>query len=1388
MKIPSFKKLFAVVLSALMLSSVFTLPLSVNAAQIPDDSGISVSVNDTFTDENGIVYTFTNNSGVKNKKSAWIITGHNGTTSDLKYIYWNKNGYDTIIIGESAFRDNLVLNTMDVPNSIYRIDDYAFYGCSNLTLIRLERPYENDKLETIGKYAFAYCDSLKYTDLNKYTNIISEYAFLGCTNLEEVSSSTKSIGKGAFSGCEKLTEVSFSNSLTELGSYAFEDCESLSYIKIPSKVTNIKDGTFSGCTSLANIEIPNTVTSISDTAFEGCENLVIHGYAGSAAEVFANKNGFDFVEINNNPSDFTYTLLDNKTAQITGYTGNNTKITIPTSIDGHIVTSIGYQSFYNNTNIESVIIPNTITEIRMMAFANNTNLSSVKFGKNVKAIDKSVFKGCTKLSQISIPNDRIDIATGSFSDTAYYKDSNNWTDGGFYVGRHLVEIKDKSVKTFKIKSSTISISSDVFRNSSYLSEIEIPNRVQKIKSNTFSDCVNLSKVTIINGVKVIGDEAFKNCKSLNEIIIPDSVYKINDSAFEGCKNLVKAKLSNNLSVISKYLFKNCSSLNDISIPDGVKTINKLAFENCIGLTQITIPVTEIGNYAFMNCSNLTQITIPDSVTEIGSYAFINCTSLAQIIIPNSVTEIGTSAFANCTSLAQFTLSYSVTKIRASVFANCTSLAQIIIPNSVTEIGASAFANCTSLAQITIPNSVIKIGNSTFTNCSALIQVTIPNSVTEIGISAFKDCTNLMNITFSNQIKRISYGLFNNCINLSAFSIPYSVTVIEPYAFLNCKSLTKITVPKTVSSIGVCALGYSDTSTKLEDFAIYGYQLTAAEKYTIDYQIKFVDLEPGVIKNLSYTVLPNGTVKITDYTGIKTILDIPDTLNGHKVVAIGQYAFNCCSNIEEVTIPDSVKTIESNAFLNCTKLRKVHIPDSVTSIGYGAFLNCHALEDIEISDNLKALGSKCFISSVFYKNKNNWENGALYLENYLIAVDTTLAGNYSVKKGTKLIADSAFIDCKNLTDIVLPKSLKTIDNNAFKNCTSLKNITIPKNVTSISATAFTGCSNFTIYGSAGSFAETFANQNNIPFVNISGLSPVFEYNLLDNGTIAITKCISAEENLTVPEVLDGYTVTAIGDNAFTGNTDITTLSFADSITSIGEHSFKDCDELISVTIPKNITSIGYGAFYNCTELTDITLHDNINNLSANVFFNTGYYNNKNNWDNGVLYIDNYLIKADTTLEGKYSIKDGTKAIADSAFLNCENVVEINVPESVERIGNVSFKGCSNLEKITLPVSVTDIKPNAFANDAFLTIYGYAGSFAEKYANENGIEFVDITPVIYAIGDIDLDGDVTILDVTLMQRYCADDVVLNDTQLSVADVDKNDSIDINDATAIQRLLVE
>ena len=1342
MKIPSFKKLFAVVLSALMLSSVFTLPLSVNAAQIPDDSGISVSVNDTFTDENGIVYTFTNNSGVKNKKSAWIITGHNGTTSDLKYIYWNKNGYDTIIIGESAFRDNLVLNTMDVPNSIYRIDDYAFYSCSNLTRVRLERPYESDKLETIGKYAFAYCDSLKYIPINTHANIISEYAFLGCTNLEQVNSSTKSIGKGAFSGCKKLTEVSFSDFLTELGSYAFEDCESLSYIKIPSKVTNIKDGTFSGCTSLANIEIPNTVTSISDTAFEGCDNLVIHGYAGSAAEVFANKNGFDFVEINNNPSDFTYTLLDNKTAQITGYTGNNTQITIPTSIDGHIVTSIGYQSFYNNTNIESVIIPNTITEIRMMAFANNTNLSSVKFGKNVKAIDKSVFKGCTKLSQISIPNDRIDIATGSFSDTAYYKDSNNWSDGGFYVGRHLVEIKDKSVKTFKIKSSTISISSDVFRNSSYLTEIEIPNRVQKIKSNTFSDCVNLSKVKINNGVKVIGDEAFKNCKSLNEIIIPDSVYKIGDSAFEGCENLAKATLSNNLSVISKYLFKNCSSLNDIFIPNGVKAINKLAFENCTGLTQVTIPVTEIGNYAFMNCSNLTQITIPDSVTEIGSYAFTNCTSLAQIIIPNSVTEIGTSAFANCTSLAQ----------------------------------------------ISIPNSVIKIGISTFTNCSALTQVTIPNSVTEIGASAFENCISLTTVTFSNIIKVISKSIFKNCTSLSAFSIPNSVTAIEPYAFSNCKSLTKITVPKTVSSIGVCALGYSDTSTKLEDFTIYGYELTAAEKYAIDYQIKFVDLEPGVIKDLSYTVLPNGTAKIIDYSGIKNTLVIPDTINGYKVTVIGKSAFSWCTDLKDVTIPDGVKTIETDAFISCHELRKIHIPNSVTSIGYNAFRNCPTLVDIDISDNLVFIGANSFTKTAYYNDRNNWDNGSLYLENYLITVDTTLAGKYNVKNDTKLIADSAFINCNKITEILLPNSLKTIGNNAFKNCYGLKAITIPKNVTSISATAFTDCSNFTIYGSAGSFAETFANQNNIPFVNISGQSPVFEYNLLDNGTIEITRCISAEENLTVPAKYNGHTVTAVGDNAFTGNTNITTLSFADSITSIGAYAFKDCDELISVTIPKNIKYIDYGAFYNCAELTDITLHDNINNLSANVFFNTGYYNNKNNWDNGVLYIDNYLIKADTTLEGKYSIKDGTKAIADSAFLNCENVVEINVPESVERIGNVSFKGCSNLEKITLPVSVTDIKPNAFANDAFLTIYGYARSFAEKYANENGIEFVDITPVIYAIGDIELDGDVTILDVTLMQRYCADDVVLNDTQLSVADVDKNDSIDINDATAIQRLLVE
>ena len=216
---------------------------------------------------------------------------------------------------------------------------------------------------------------------------------------------------------------------------------------------------------------------------------------------------------------------------------------------------------------------------------------------------------------------------------------------------------------------------------------------------TYSNTIN--KVVIQPGVTSIGGYAFSECKNLTSITIPEGVTSIEDGVFSGC------------------------GLRSITIPKGVTSIGRYAFQESSSLTSITIPegVTSIGIGAFSGCLDLMSITIPEGVTRIGSRAFEGCSSLTNITIPEGVTSIEDWAFSGCSSLMSITIPEGVTIIGAEAFRGCSSLKSITIPEGVTSIGAGAFRGCSSLKNITIPESVTSIEENAFYACDGLIDVT-----------------------------------------------------------------------------------------------------------------------------------------------------------------------------------------------------------------------------------------------------------------------------------------------------------------------------------------------------------------------------------------------------------------------------------------------------------------------------------------------------------------------------------------------------------------------------------------------------------------------------------------------------------------------------------------
>ena len=507
------------------------------------------------------------------------------------------------------------------------------------------------------------------------------------------------------------------------------------------------------------------------------------------------------------------------------------------------------------------------------------------------------------------------------------------------------------------------------------------------------------------------------------------------------------------------------------------------------------------------------------------------------------------------------------------------------------------------------------------------------------------------------------------------------------------------------------------------------------------------------QDFEYSALDDGRVKITGYNGGAETVVIPDTIDGKSVTSIGRRAFEGCTNLKSITIPNSVTEMGRRAFSGCSSLTGIAIPDSVTEIGKYAFDGCKSLTSITIPDGVTSIGDGAFYNcsslteiKVASENSNYVSvNGVLYNKDKttIICYPAGKKGNnYKIPDGVTKVGSSAFIGCSSLTSITIPNSVTEIGYSVFEGCTNLKSITIPNGVTSIGDSAFEDCTSLksiTIPNSVTSIGDSaFEDSTSLTSITIpngvtsigdsafEGCTSLTSITISDSvtciGDSAFNGCTSLI-SITIPD-----SVTSIGESAFSGCSSLASITIPDSVMSIGNDAFHECSSLTSITIPYSVTEIGGSAFENCSSLTSITIPDSVTSIGVGAFVgcssltsimipdNVTYIggavfadcsslteikvstqNAKYVSVNGVLYN-----KDKTTImcypagkkDKNYKILDGVTEICTSAFNGCSSLTSITIPDSVTEIGMSAFSGCSSLTSITIPDSVTRIDMSTF----------------------------------------------------------------------------------------------
>lgn len=876
-----------------------------------------------------------------------------------------------------------------------------------------------------------------------------------------------------------------------------------------------------------------------------------------------------------------------------------------------------------------------------------------------------------------------------------------------------------------------------------------------------------------------------------------------------------------------------SNVRKIVMPDTVTYIGESAFADSsdgVPLEEVVLSknLKTIGPWAFSGCLELKSIDIPESVNEIENGAFSGCYSLKNFNVSQN-TNFGDCVFGNYpwTSIPALNDDYNVWLYdenasdffvwNGCLFAYRGSSKTPVIPSGVCGIGDEVFEN-SDITGVTIPEGVRYINNGAFKNCTSLKNVKIPKSVQKIGGYAFYECSSLSSVTFSVGLKSIEDNAFGYCEALKKVVLPEGLEKLDG-AFYGCYNLENITFPSSLSEIDSERSAIYDT--KWYENIAYGDPIYCGGLF-LGFKYNYTVPHENIKINSTYTVRAGTkTVYMNKccYVDKLTTLNLPDGLKSLTIKS----PTNVNSNykITKLTVPESVDYVDIEGMYD---LKTIKLP-TTAKLDAGCFMNCPAIESLTIPKGnirLEASLSHCVkLKSITLPSDTMEVVGDIGSKNLT-----------SVNLSNVRILTGGFNSCTGLTKVNLPDSLLSIEG-AFSGCTNLTTVTGGKNVRYLDS-GFSACTKLKSFGSIG---------ENLSVLEHNSFKGTAWYNSQKDGVVYFKNFAYCYKG-TMPK--NTQLTFKEGTKAIVGG-----FIFGDLELTPREVANFEPPVLTKVVIPKSCQYIGYYAFYGCESLKNITLNggelverdafqnngcETITLPSTMRVVDDESFTGKNlktvNLNDGLQYIGegaffsmgkikNMTVPASVTYIGVQAIgyyppdpdnpfvlsevipnfviygTSGTEAqtYADS------NGIQFNSIASGTTVKGTAKSYLSADDTVTIQLvksGVAVYETTVKGNSADYSISGVAnGTYTMRVSKKSHADreytvkvwSADVTQnvEIFPIGDVNSDGDISVVDATLVQKYIVGLEKLTDLQKKSAEVNGDGEISVVDATLIQKYIV-